>query len=174
MMINNFEAVKQQIDITDLASRLLQHSEGFMFYYPGERTPSIRIYQKTQSFYDYGRATGGDCFRLYSHVNGGSNWQALQAICEMYAIAPPDKGNKVDRMRLAKEIADREAEKQREAAEKERRRMAWIEEVESLKEWERFYQLALEKLVPMSDDWCFCKKELTKVSGQLDLLCGIE
>ena len=48
-----------------------------MYIYPGEKTASIRIYAETQSFYDFGRCTGGDVIRLWSHVRDVDSWTAL-------------------------------------------------------------------------------------------------
>ena len=38
--------------------------------FPGERTASIELYPNTQTFYDFGRAVGGDIFDLLSHIKG--------------------------------------------------------------------------------------------------------
>lgn len=172
--MSKFEAVRLQVDILDLACKMLKRGKGFMFYYPGEKTPSIRVHPETQSFYDFGRAKGGDCFTLYSHINGCNNWQALQAICALYGLETPDKGK--DRQQLAEAIKQQQRERQRVAEEKEQQRLAWLEAVERLKDEECLLQSVLSGhvFVPLTDDWCWCVNRLTTVSGQLDLLCGID
>lgn len=63
----DFELIRQQINIETVADYLMQ-KQGRMYIYPGEKTASIRIYPETRSFYDFGRCTGGDVIRLWSHV----------------------------------------------------------------------------------------------------------
>ena len=49
-MKENFEIIKAQVDIKNLAVYLLGGPERGMFKYPGEKTASIKIYSQTNSF----------------------------------------------------------------------------------------------------------------------------
>ena len=69
-MKENFEIIKVQVCIESVAKYLLGQPVHGLYRFPGERTPSIKLYPKTQSFYDFGRNTGGDCIRLWSHIKG--------------------------------------------------------------------------------------------------------
>ena len=86
-MQENFENIRSQVDIENIAIHLMGRPERGMFKYPDEKTASLKIYPKTQSFYDFGRNTGGDCIRLWSHVRGCDNWTSLQEICALYGIS---------------------------------------------------------------------------------------
>lgn len=72
----DFEEIKAQISVETIADHLLE-KDGRLYKFPSERTASLRIYPATQSFYDFGRATGGDAVRLWSHVKGCDSWTAL-------------------------------------------------------------------------------------------------
>ena len=54
-MKEDFELVKEKIRIEEMAQYLLGEPVRNMYYYPEEKTPSIKIYPKTQSFYDFGQ-----------------------------------------------------------------------------------------------------------------------
>ena len=91
----DFELIRQQINIETVVDYLMQ-KQGRMYIYPGEKTASIRIYPETQSFYDYGRARGGDVVRLWSHVQKVDSWTALQQIRETFGLNMPDRKNSRD------------------------------------------------------------------------------
>lgn len=110
-MKEDFEDIKGQVRIEDVARHLLGEPVRGMFYYPGERTPSIKIYKSSNSFYDFGRSTGGDCIRLWSYIHHVNNWAALQEIKSLYGI-----GNEPDRENIKERI--QQQEKAREAAKK--------------------------------------------------------
>lgn len=83
-----------------------------MYIYPGEKTASIRIYAETQSFYDFGRCTGGDVIRLWSHVRDVDSWTALyestrsrQLVEELYSDC--DSVQAFIRDRLAKDFSEK-------------------------------------------------------------------
>lgn len=81
-MKEDFENIKSQIRIEDVAGYLLGTAKG-MYRYPGERTGSVKVYPMTQSFYDFGRGCGGDSVKLWSHVRGVDSWVALKEIRQL-------------------------------------------------------------------------------------------
>lgn len=164
----DFELIRRKIDISTVADYLLE-KDGRLYKYPGERTASIRIYTKTQSFYDYGRACGGDAVRLWSHVRKVDSWTALKQIRECFGLNMPDRKNSRDLIRQ-QELA----QQQQKAAEKAAKR-AWVRQVDQLKQQCSFYQAILnsEHCEPLSWAWCTAKNNLTIAAGLLDLLCGV-
>lgn len=55
----DFELIRQQINIEAVANHLMK-KQGKNYIFPSEKSASVRIYPETQSFYDFGRCTGGD------------------------------------------------------------------------------------------------------------------
>ena len=86
-MQENFENIRSQVDIEDIAIHLMGRPERGMFKHPDEKTASLRIYPQTQSFFDFGRGIGGDCIRLWSHIKGCDNWSAMNEIAALYGIS---------------------------------------------------------------------------------------
>ena len=86
-MKENFEIIKAQVDIKNLAVYLLGGPERGMFKYPGEKTASIKIYSQTNSFFDFGRGVGGDCIKLWSHIRHCDSWTALQEVAIVFGIS---------------------------------------------------------------------------------------
>lgn len=164
----DFELIRQQINIETVADCLMQ-KQGRMYIYPGEKTASIRIYPETQSFYDYGRARGGDVVRLWSHVQKVDSWTALQQIRETFGLNMPDRKNSRDLIRQQEQIR----QKQQQAEKDEKRR--WRRQVEALQGECELYQGILDSghCEPLSWLWCICQNRLTTAEGQLDLMCGI-
>ena len=165
----DFELIRQQINIETVVDYLMQ-KQGRMYIYPGEKTASIRIYPETQSFYDYGRARGGDLVRLWSHVQKVDSWTALQQIRETFGLNMPDRKNSRDLI-----WQQEQAQQKQQQVEKDAKRR-WRLQVEALQRECELYQEILESghLEPLSWAWCLCKNWLTSASGRLDLLCGIE
>ena len=52
-MRGEIEILKRQIRIEDIADYLLGEPARVMYRFPGERTPSIKVYTDTNSFYDF-------------------------------------------------------------------------------------------------------------------------
>lgn len=140
-----------------------------MYKFPGERTASIRIYPATQSFYDFGRARGGDCIKLWSHVKGCDSWTALKEIRSTFGLITPDRQHS----RAMIEQQEQTRQRQLEARKQEKRR--WVREVNALKAESSFYRAILESehCKPLSWTWCICQDKLTAAQGELDLLCDI-
>lgn len=173
-MKENFENVKNQIKIEEIATYLLGEPVKGMYRYPSEKTPSIKIYPQTQSFYDFGRGGGGDAVKLWSHVRNIDNWTALQEIAALYGLSTDL--NEADRRNIAKRIKREErAQRVRRKAEKRARRL-WASQVERLKMQEEFYDNLLKSphIKPLSDLWCWLVSAKQMVSYRLDCLCGIE
>ena len=173
-MKENFESVKAQVDIKDIATYLLGKPCQGMYRFPGERTASIKIYPDTQSFFDFGRNTGGDCIRLWSHVKGCDNWTALNEIVALYGISATL--NETDKENIVAKIKRQEKaqEKRRQAERRERKQ--WVMQVDRLKAQEELYNNLLESphIQPFSDVWCWLINLKQIVSYRLDCLCGIE
>lgn len=69
MKVMKFEEIRKKIPIVEVARHLLKPGQKpNIFYYPGEKTASIKVYPETGSFFDFGRCVGGDCIRLWSLV----------------------------------------------------------------------------------------------------------
>ena len=98
----DFEEVKQLVSI-EVVANLLLRKQGRMYIYPGEKTGSIRIYPATQSFYDFGRSTGGDVIRLWSHIKDCDSWTALCQIRETFGLSAPNRAYSRDLIRKQEE-----------------------------------------------------------------------
>lgn len=173
-MKENFEIIKAQVCIESMAQYLLGQPVHGMYRYPKEKTPSIKIYPQTQSFFDFGRNTGGDVVALWAHVRNCNNWTALQGIATVFGI--PTALNETDRKSIAERIRRQErAQKEREQAEK-RRQKRWVKEVERLQEWRKLCQDLLDSghLPPFCDVRSWCYSEIQIADYRLDVLCGIE
>ena len=172
-MQENFQIIKDQISIESVAQHLLGQPVHGMYRFPGEKTPSIKIYSKTGSFYDFGRNTGGDCVRLWSHVKGCDNWQALNEIAVLYGISTDL--NTEDGKSIAERIkAQEQAQKERERAEK-RKRKQWIMQVDRLHEELELYENLLNSphIPPLSWVWTWCMNGKQLAEFKLDCLCGV-
>ena len=172
-MKENFEIIKAQVCIKSVAQYLLGQPIAGMYRYPGERTPSIKVYPETNSFYDFGRATGGDVVRLWSYIKGCDNWTALQELSAVFGISTAlnetDKENIVARIK-----AQETAQKERKRAEK-RKRKQWIAQVDKLHEELELYDslLSSPNISPMSWIWTWCMNGKQMAEYRLDCLCGI-
>lgn len=173
-MQENFENIRKKVRIEDIAAYLLGEAKKGMFKYPGEKTASIKVYTKSQSFYDYGRSVGGDCIRLWSHVKGCDNWTALSQISALYGLSTALSEKNREGI-VAKIKAQETAQKKREQDEK-RKRKQWVIEVNRLQKWRRLCQNLLDSghLPPFCDVRGWCYSEIQMADYQLDILCRIE
>lgn len=164
----DFETAKKQIDIQTVADYLIQ-KQGKNYVFPGEKTASLKIYPLTQSFYDFGRACGGDEIRLWSHVRGVDSWTALQEIKQTFGLNAPDKAHSREAIRR-QELARR---RQQEA--KKQKQERWVRQVDELKAEAELLSEILRSAhcKPLSWLWCVCQNRLTTVNIQLDLTCNI-
>ena len=84
--------------------------QGKNYIFPSEKNASIRLYQNTQSFYDFGRATGGDVIRLWSHIKDCDSWTALCQIRETFGLNAPDRKNSRELIAQQQEARKRQQE----------------------------------------------------------------
>ncbi len=170
-MKEDFELVKQKIRIEDIGNYLLGEPIQGMYRFPQERTASIKIYPKTQSFFDYGRGIGGDAIKLWSHVCQVDSWAALSEIKALYGISDtPDREN------IRQKIQHQEQERQVVKRIEERRKEQWRDKVNALKSELTIYEnlLASEHIPPLSWVWCECKNRSQLLNYKLDCLCGTD
>ena len=85
-MLSNLQEIKDLVSISAVADYLGLEKEYGKRKFPGERTASIELYPNTQTFYDFGRAVGGDIFDLVSHIKGISFKEALDEIVDFFKI----------------------------------------------------------------------------------------
>ena len=173
-MKKNFEIIKAQVCIESVAKYLLGQPVHGLYRFPGERTPSIKIYKETGSFFDFGRAKGGDAVALWAHVCNCDNWTALRELSAVFGISTAL--NETDKENIVAKIKRQEkAQKEREQAEK-RKWKQWIMQVDRLKAQEELYNNLLESshIQPLSDIWCWLINLKQIVSYRLDVLCGLE
>ena len=173
-MRENFENIRSQVDVENIAIHLMGRPERGMYRFPGERTPSIKIYKETGSFFDFGRAKGGDVIALWAHVRNCNNWEAMNEIAALYGI--PTALNETDSKNIVAKIKRQEkAQKEREQAEK-RRQKRWVKEVEHLQEWRKLCQDLLDSghLPPFCDVRSWCYSEIQIADHKLDILCEVE
>ena len=85
-MLINLQEIKDLVSIRAVADYLGLEEEYGKRKFPGERTASIELYPNTQTFYDFGRAVGGDIFDLLSHIKGIGFKEALDEIVDFFKI----------------------------------------------------------------------------------------
>lgn len=173
-MKENFEIIKAQVCLESVAQYLLGQPVHGLYRFPGERTPSIKIYKETGSFFDFGRAKGGDAVALWAHIRNCDNWQALNEIAALYGISTAL--NETDKKSITERIkAQKKAQKEREQG-KKRRQKRWVKEVERLQEWRKLCQNLLDSdhLPPFCDVRSWCYSEIQIADHKLDVLCGVE
>lgn len=164
----DFEKIRQQISIETIAGYLLQ-KQGKMYIYPGERTGSIKVYPNSNTFYDFGRAVGGDCVKLWSHVRNCDSWTALKEIRKIFGLNAPDRANSRDLIRQQEQARKQQFEAEKEA------KCRWVRQIDELKAECSLYQTIVDSghFEPFSWTWCIAMNGLTNASGKADMLCGI-
>ena len=173
-MHENYKSVNAQVDIENIATYLLGKPIRGMYRYPNERTPSIKVYPGTQSFFDFGRSIGGDSVKLWSYIRHCDSWTALNEVASLYGISTAF--NETDRDNIARRIkAQKTAQKEREQ-DKKRKQKRWVKEVEHLQEWRKLCQDLLDSghLSPFCDVRSWCYSEIQIADHKLDVLCGVE
>ena len=136
-----------------------------------ERTPSCKLYYRTNTFYDFSSNTGGDGIKFAAAVLGVDNWQACQYLVEVFSLSFSVSGSIDNRA----EIEQREAEQKRQQQREQEFKAAWRKEVELLKWWEGICKKTLEekRFPPFSESQASLVAELQKVSYKLDVLCAV-
>ena len=172
-MKENFEIIKAQVCIESVAKYLLGQPVHGLYRFPGERTPSIKIYKETGSFFDFGRAKGGDAVALWAHVCNCDNWTALRELSAVFGISTAL--NETDKENIVAKIKRQEkAQKEREQAEK-RKRKQWVMQVDRLHEELELYDNLLNSphIPPLSWVWTWCMNGKQLAEYKLDYLCGV-
>ncbi len=172
-MKENFEIIKSEVNINDVAIRLLGEPIRGMYRFPGERTASLKIYPETQSFYDFGRNTGGDVIALWAHVRNCDNWTALQELSAVYGVSTDL--NTADRKSIAERIEAQETAQKERRIEEARKHKRWVAQVDKLHgELELFDNLLNSPHIPpLSWVWTWCMNGKQLAEYELDYLCGI-
>lgn len=173
-MKESFEIIKAQVCIESVAQYLLGQPVHGLYRFPSEKTPSIKIYPETQSFYDFGRNTGGDAVALWAHVRNCNNWEAMNEIAALYRISVAL--NETDKESIAERIKAQEKEQEKRRQAEKRRRKQWVKEVERFQEWRKLCQDLLDSghLPPFCDVRSWCYSEIQIADHKLDVLCGVE
>lgn len=129
---------------------------------------SLKLYPKTNSFYDFAGGKGGDIVAFVGYIKELTNLQALTLLMEHYSLEDGEADWK-------KEWERKTAEQERKSREQIFQRALKIE-IEHLKKWETVYNLALGRAVfePFSNLWVYALEELQKVEYQLDILCATD
>lgn len=167
-MKEDFEDVKHQVRIEDLAVYLLGQPIRRMYRYPGERTASIKLYLSSQTFFDFGRAVGGDCIRLWAHIRHVDNWTALQSIKDLYGLENVQDGGNI-RGRIRKQEKAQESARKAETE----RKAAWRNEVDFWKVIFETCEDIIKRSEVFSDGWIYCVNQRQLASYRLDILCGL-
>ncbi|OGU58279.1 MAG: hypothetical protein A2V66_03570 [Ignavibacteria bacterium RBG_13_36_8] len=83
------EEVKNRIKIVDLASRVWMKPENLFVksWDHADESPSLRLYPKTNSFYDWSRGYGGDVIDFYMRACRVDFKTALVELCSLAGIA---------------------------------------------------------------------------------------
>lgn len=172
-MRENFQIIKEEVCIESVAQHLLGQPIRGMYFYPGEKTASIKIYPATQSFYDFGRGNGGDLVKLWSHIQGVNSWTALNEIASLYGISTAfnekNKGN------IVAKIKEQETAKRAQEQAKKRAKKLWVSQVDKLHEELELYDNLLNSthIPPLSWVWTWCMNGKQLAEYKLDYLCGV-
>lgn len=164
------EEIKQQTSMRDVLDMygVQVNRHGFahcpMPGHTGDREASFKVYEK--DFHCYGCQAHGDIFNFVMLMDGCGFKEAFKKLGGGYA-KPTAKSA------FAAYHRKRDAERRERL--KKKKHDEWLETVNYLKWKEDLLKWALEeaKPEPMSDYWCYLMNELQKVSGLLDILCGV-
>lgn len=167
-MKEDFENVKSQVDIQDLATMLLGQPIRQMYRYPDERTGSIKIYPRTQTFYDFGRGFGGDCIKLWSYIHRCDSWTALKQIRALYGIEDAQ-----DRENIKERIRQQEKERENAKRAEAERKVAWRNELSFWKKISVACENIIKQSEAFSEPWCWAINERQIAEYKLDSLCGL-
>lgn len=168
----NFNLIRRRVPILDVARYLLKPGQKpNIFYYPGEKTASIKVYPETGSFFDFGRYVGGDCIRLWNHVCQVDAWTAAQSIAAVWGLNLEQAGKIT-----AGEIKQYQQAKMEARQVRKQVWRRWRNEVDLLQMREKFYADLLQSphVKPFSEPWCWAINDLQIVRYKLDVLCGIQ
>ena len=82
------EEIKNKINVLDLAIDLgLQPKNGFIkSIYKDEKNASLKLYEKTNTFYCYSTGRGGDVINFYADIKNIDNREAIKLLTEDLGI----------------------------------------------------------------------------------------
>ena len=167
-----FEEIRQDVPILEVARYLLKPGQKpNIFYYPSEKTASIKIYSETKSFFDFGRCVGGDCIQLWRHICQVNSWTAAQSMAAVWGLELKES----DKTTAAEVRRHQQAKMEARQARKQGWKR-WRNEVDLLQMREKFYADLLQSphVKPLSEPWCWAINDLQKIRYRLDVLCGVE
>lgn len=172
-MQESFRNIRSKVNIENIAIYLMGKSDRGMYKYPGEKTASLKIYPKTQSFYDYGRNRGGDSIALWAHVRNCDNWTALNEMASLYRISTDL--NETYRENTVERIKAQETAQKERRIEEGRKHKRWVAQVDKLHEEWKLYDNLLNSphIPPLSWVWTWCMNGKQMAEYELDCLCGI-
>jgi DNA primase len=102
------DEIKSRIGILDLASRLglKVNSSGFTFsIYKEEKSPSLKLYPKTNSFFDFSTNQGGDLIKLYQDYYNITTKEAIKELTEIFNLTGSSANSTINRsMEQPKEL----------------------------------------------------------------------
>src|SRR5690606_24474840 len=96
--MNVIEEIKSRINIIDLAVQLGLEptSNDFIFsVFKAEKNRSMKLYKKTNTFYDFSTGTPGDVINLFAAIKKINNEEAIKRLAEELRIVTnynPTKG----------------------------------------------------------------------------------
>ncbi len=136
-----------------------------------DKTRSMKLYEKTNSYYDFAGGKGGDIVSLVSYAQKIDNWQALKMLCDFYGLS----GKEENRRDIKKQIRSQEEQRRKEKEQKALKQRLWLAKVDGLKTEIAIYETLLQSshVEPLSDIWCYCKNQKQLLEYRLDLLCGL-
>lgn len=169
-MREDFQLVNKQISIKTIAEMLMgaPDRQTKMYRYPSEKTGSVRLFEDTNTFRDYGRSVSGDVVALWAHINCVSNWQALQEIKDTFHLNGDDSSRR--------DLAHRIAVEQRRTAEIKQKKyiqnQLWVDKMDSLKRQLRMYEKLSESryIPPFADIRMVIYDNIAQINGELDQL----
>ena len=83
------EEIKTFVNIQDLASRLGFEvtRSGFIYsIYKNEQTPSLKLYPKTNSYFDFATSQGGDVIKFFADACNHDTKTAVKELAKMYGL----------------------------------------------------------------------------------------
>ena len=87
--MNVIEEIKNRINIVDLAVQLGLEptANDFIFsVFKPEKNRSMKLYKKTNTFYDFSSGTPGDVINLYAAIKKIENEEAIKILAEELGI----------------------------------------------------------------------------------------
>lgn len=168
-----FRQVKERLDIRQVVEYFGYNPDKAGFVYSPfnqERTPSCKLYYRTNTFYDFSSNIGGDVISFAAAVLEVDNWRACQYLVEAFSLSFSLSGSTDNQV----EIEQRETEQRRQQQREQELKAAWRKEVEFLKQREEIYKRALKekRFPPFSESQVFLVAELQQISYKLDILCA--